>query len=486
MPNLPIPIANGFYQSESLPVSAQQCINWYPNIVQAPALSQETLFGTAGTVQVATTGILNQQNRGSETMNGITYFVNGDALYRVNRIVNPGLDDTFTTDSLGTIEGTGRVSMATNGTQLFIMVPGGKGSIWVEDTATFTPDVNAVDSDFTANGAPQVVVYVDGFFLFTTDTKKFIISALNNGLAYNALDFGTAEANPDDIVAPIVFRNQVYILGTETIEGFQNIGGSGFPFQRTGLIIETGLFARFSVIKGDETFRFVGGGKDESPSIYEFRENNVVKISNTAIDAVLQDLSDTEISDIFAMHYGFNGQFFTSFTIPNETFEYGTLSGRWHQRESLIGGALDAWRVSSLVTAYGKVLVGDRIDGRIGFLDEDVFTEYGMTIFRRVDTLPFSNLGSSFSVSSMELTVESGVGNAAVPDPKMRMSRSLDAKTFTSEILKAMGKIGEFKKRLIWRRLGRAARYEVFRFTMTDAVKPVIIKLEARIRPHTR
>ena len=43
-----LPIANGFYVSDSLPISAQECTNFYPNIVQAPALNQETLIGTAG------------------------------------------------------------------------------------------------------------------------------------------------------------------------------------------------------------------------------------------------------------------------------------------------------------------------------------------------------------------------------------------------------------------------------------------------------
>ena len=51
-----LPIANGFYESDSLPISAQECVNWYPNIVQAPALAQETLFGTPGITQLATSG----------------------------------------------------------------------------------------------------------------------------------------------------------------------------------------------------------------------------------------------------------------------------------------------------------------------------------------------------------------------------------------------------------------------------------------------
>ena len=481
--NIPIPIANGYYVSDSPVVSNQQCINMYPNIVQAPALSQETLFGTAGVTQITTTGTIAQQNRGSHKMGDIPYFVNGTSLYRVDRAsTNP---DVFTNTALGTIEGTGRVSMATNGTQLFILVPGGKGSVWVQSTTTFTPDVNAVDSNFTASGAPQYVDFSDGYFVFTTATKRAIISNLNNGLAYTATDFFTAETDPDKIVGLVVYQNNVYILGSETIEEFENVpSGANQPYLRTGLVIEKGLFAPFSVIKGDGAFRFVGGGRDESPSIYEFQGSGVQKISTSAIDVVLDDMTDAEVAGIFAVHYGTNGQFFTAFTLPakNETFEFSALSSRWHQRRSFISDALDSWRVSSIETAYGELLCSDRIDGRIGILDEDVYTEYGAVIPRILDTMPVSANGNSFSIASMELTVESGVGNAAVPDPKVRMSRSLDGKTFGDERDRSIGKVGEFHRRVIWTRIGRARRFEIFRFELTDAVKPVFIKLEARIR----
>ncbi len=488
--NVPLPIANGFYVSDALIISAQQCINFYPNIVQAPALAQETLFGTAGLNQLATTGPIAQQNRGMLTMDNIPFVVNGDTLYRINRdTLNP---DTFSTTSLGTITGTGRVSMATNGTQLVILVPGGLGSVWNEGTTTFTPDINGVDSDFTANGAPQFVAYVDGFFLFTTDEKTFIGSAINNALSYNSLDVATAESDPDDIVSLVVYKNQVLILGTITIEGFENIGeaaGGDFPFVRTGLFKDTGLLSPFSIIKGDDAFRFVGSDANEGPAIYEFRESSITKISNTAIDTVLQDLTDAQISEIFSMHYGQNGQFFTSFSIPsiNETFEYNAVSGRWHQRQSFVNNSMVSWRVSSIVSAYGRLICADRLDGRIGELDEDLFTEYGDNILRQVDTMPFAASGKSSSVSSLELTMQPGVGTATTPNPQIRMSRSTDGgSTFTSELSRPIGKAGERKKRTIWRRLGRADRYEMFRFEMSDPVKAAIVMLQARPRAGLR
>jgi hypothetical protein len=100
---------------------------------------------------------------------------------------------------------------------------------------------------------------------------------------------------------------------------------------------------------------------------------------------------------------------------------------------------------------------------------------------RSIVTQPFQNNMESFVVPEIELTVESGVGNAAAPDPQIGMARSRNAKTWSDTRYRSIGKIGEYNHRAIWRRNGRAARFELFRFTISDPVKPVIIQLTADI-----
>ena len=134
-----------------------------------------------------------------------------------------------------------------------------------------------------------------------------------------------------------------------------------------------------------------------------------------------------------------------------------------------------------MVKAYNIILCGDLIDGRIGELDSDVYTEYENAIIRRVATQPFQNNMQSVFFPTLELTVESGVGNVDAPDPQITLERSKDGKTWSGPIARSIGKIGEYNRRAIWRRNGRASRFEIFRFTLTDAVKPVIIQLTANI-----
>lgn len=475
-----IPIANGFYESESLPISAQECVNWYPNVVQTAGLSQETLFGTPGINQLTATGVVGDINRGAHVKNGIAYFVSGSSLYILNRVVDVDGNETFNTTSLGTVEGSGGVSMADNGTQLMVLVPGGKGYIYDENAGT--PFLEITDADFTANGNPQYVVFIDGYFACTTDSKKWIISALNDGNNWDALDFSSAESDPDDIVAPVVFRNQIFITGSETTEAFQNVpNGAGFPFIRSNIFIDKGCFAPLSLIAAHNTFMMIGGGINESPAVWQFTGSSFQKVSTTAIDNVLSGFSKEVIEAAFSFTYSDKGAYFIGFTVDEFTFVYDVISQRWHERKSTINDVNVRWRVNSLVTAYGRVLVGDSQDGRIGELDSNVYMEYGDNILRVIATQPFSNLGNSIKVPSIELTVESGVGNSDRPDPKVSMDVSRDGKTFTYERSRSMGRVGEYNRRAVWYRNGRFPRFVVLRFKMSDPVRPVIIKCEAKV-----
>lgn len=465
-----LPIANGHYVSDSLPLSAQQCVNWYPNVEKVtPVLSQETLIGTPGMRQIATSGVHNQINRGAWVMSGVPYFVNGDSLYRLE-------SDIGTLTYLGVIGGIGRVSMADNGRQLCIVAPGDSSIGYIYDGSSLT---QITDADFTANGQPQSVVFIDGYFLFSTDSKKFIISALNDGLSYNALDFGSSEADPDDIVAPFVYNNQLFMLGSQTIEAFQNIGTADFPFQRTGLFIPKGLKGQFAIASANNSFMFVGAGKNESPAVWALDGNGVSKVSTTAIDSFLQD---QDISTCFAWSYAQKGAYFVGFSFPDTSLVFDSVSGRWHERKSYLNGVNIGYRVNAIVSAYNKTLVGDSQDGRIGILDIDEFTEYGNNIIRTVATQPFQNNMQPMMVPSIELTLESGVGNQDVPDPTITLEISKDGgKTWGYARVRHIGKVGEYSKRSIWRRNGRMSRFFTLKFTLSDAVKPAILQLTADI-----
>lgn len=477
-----LPITGGFYQSDSLPVSAQQLINAYVQIPETEgAWSEEVIFGTPGLVQRATTGeTFSDQNRGALTMAGVPYFVNGNALFSVS-------DDDLTTN-LGIVGGveSDRVSMAQNGTQLIIVVPDtGLGYIWNHETEVFSI---IVDEDFTTtNGVPRFVDFDDSYFIVSTDDgKKFKISNVNDGLTWNALDFGSAEGNPDDIVAPKSFKDRLYIFGTDTFEAFRNIGGADFPFQSIqGGLQNIGVTAPFSLVDGRDFFYFIGSGEGERVAIWKTDGQAPQRASTAAIESVLQSLSDEEIADIFAVSYAEKGAFWVGFHLPNTAFYFNEVNGRWQERQSENNTLTIGWRVASIVEAYGRLYVGDTQSGIIGTIEGSVYTEYGNDILRTLVTAPFDIEENVFFLPQLELSMEGGTADEdTAPEPKIRMSTSSDGgRTFSEPRIRSLGRTGDFRRRVVWNRNGRFSRTAILKFQFSSPTKFVIVRLDVLLVP---
>ncbi len=470
-------IATGFYQSESLPLSAQRCINWEPHVPEATALNKRALFDVRGISQKTLTGAtILGINRGQQVVNGVPYQINGNNLYS---FTSAGV----VTDH-GTINGSGRVSLANNGQFLVIVVPGVTAYVFDNDDNSL---VEITDTDFRI---ADTVSFKDGFFTYSSsDGEVFFVSNLNQPLVYNALDFGSADVRPDKIIAVHVNHNELRVWGKETGELFQNIGGAGFPYQRVrGGDIQKGLHAKFGIVNFDNSFVFLGGDVNELTSVWRF-EGGVRKISTSAIDNAIQEFTEDEIADAFAFTYAYGGSFFVAFTftslnIPSKTFVYdattSALTGQdtWHERQS--GMVDDKWRVTSIVSAYGELLCGDSIDGRIGILEKDTHTEYGNKIRRQKTSSPFHGDGVPLFVSVLNLTMEAGVGTIDGLDPQILLEYSDDqAGIFKIAGKRSYGKIGERQRLPEWRRQGRVPRNRVLRFTTTEPVKSTIIRLDA-------
>ncbi len=471
-------ISGGFYESKSLPVSGQQLINAF---VQTPetesAYSEEVIFGTPGIILENTTGTsAANRNRGSLAINGVPYFVNGDELVSL-------AEDGTLSASLGTVTGAfnQRVSMAQNGTQLMILVPGGDGFIYTPETDVFTI---ISDVDFITAEA-QYVTFNDSYFIASTNLlngKRFIISAINDGLSWNALDFGSAEGNPDKIIAPWAFKDRLYMMGSFTFEPFRNIGGSAFPFEAIqGGLQNKGVISPFSLANGTNYFYWVGAGENEKLGIWRSDGGTPEKISTPAIDDFIQQFTLDELLGVYTIYEGLGGNTFLAFHFPPLAIVFNEINGKWHERQT--DGTTH--RVASVVEAYNQLYVGDIFDGRIGRIDATSGSEYDNDyVMRTLVTSPFNIDQNTFSVPVLELTMDTGENIIDEPDPVVRLSVSRDgAKTFGFEDAASLGPVGEFKRRVMWRRKGQFERTDVMKFKYASPMPMVMIRLDAKIKP---
>lgn len=456
-----IPFATQSYKSTSLPVSAQRVVNMYAEKEPPDAKTDVAVFGCPGIIQFATCGV--GPVRGAHKMGSLAYFVSGQRLYSVSAV-------GVATDLGGAITGTGPVSMDDNGTQL--VITNGTNGYLYSSTLGFTL---IADADF--NPADTVQFFDERFYFDWKGTNKFFGSDILDGTSYNALVFASAETRPDNVKAVVLSKQVLLVFGDLTIEPWQDVGAANFPLQVVpGVMIERGLAAPHATVKEDNAVFFLGDDR----RFYRLDGLTPVGISTPAIDAEWQGYST--VSDAYCMSYPWNGHKFVVIHFPtaNTTWEFDISTDLWHERESwdINGRSLGRWMGNCHLTCYDKELIGDAYSGKIGYLDNSTYTEFGTTTQALCTSINIHGDRKRVFISRLEMDIEAGVGivSGQGSDPQWMLQNSKDGgRTFSGlQKWKSAGAIGRYRTRLRWLRLGQA-RERVFRLTTTDPVKRTII-----------
>lgn len=477
---IPIPISQGFYVDESIPVSSQQCVNFRPHIPQTQTVTAGALIGTEG---ISLALELPETNRGAWVMNDIAYEVNGGKLYAISFSEDPDGNRTYSfTDVSGseTIEGTAKVIMADNGTQLLIIAPDANivFNAWIYTVAGGL--VQITDVDF--RGPVAHGCFMDGYFVFVqANTNVFFISDLRDGFSYIATDFASAESDPDNLVALIQFGGLLYPFGTKTFEQWQDVGGTGFPFTKaTSGNQNKGCAAPLAITEFNNSIIFIGGGAQEKPGVWVTNGGDPVKISTPAVDILINSGGRNKLSQAYQVNWSTNGRNCIAFTVPDVcTVEYDASTNTWYERKSLDDSNTETpWRVSSLIQAYSVFLVGDNYSGNIGVLSPETFTEYGNRIRSYFTPPSIANNGMPFTVDCVELFMETGTAPISGPgsNPAVRLAISEDGgRSFDPDISRDIGITGDYENVVSWDLLGRFRRTFTPKIICDEPIKKVIV-----------
>ena len=476
------PILGSAYVARSINAADNRCVNLFPEIIpeggkepgflnRAPGLQFQQTIGT-GPIRA----LWAHQTNGSDF-----YVVSGTEFYKVTGL-------TATPTKLGDVTGTGPVSIADNGTQIFLAC-NGPSYIYNEVTNVFA---QITDPDFP--GA-VTVGYLDGYFVFNEpNSQKIWVTELLDGTSVDPLDFASAEGSPDGLVAVNVDHREAWLFGTDSIEVWYNAGQSDFPLTRIqGAFNEIGCVASFSIAKLDNGLFWLGTDARGQGIVYRANGYTGVRVSTHAIEYAIAQYGN--ISDAVAYTYQQEGHAFYVLTFPsaNATWVYDVATQAWHERAgwdtSL--GQFTRHRSNCQCNFGGNTVVGDYENGNIYTLDLNVYADNGgiQKWLRSWRALPTgqNNLKRT-AQHSLQLDCESGTGlvTGQGSDPEIMLRFSDDGgHTWSNEHLSKMGKIGEYYRRVFWRRLGMTLklRDRVYEISMTDPVKTAIMGAELLISP---
>jgi hypothetical protein len=460
------PFVGGSYTARSRTFDAQRTLNLYPEVSgSGTSRSVSALYGTPGLALWASLV--------GGPVRGLLRFTQAQAVAVVGSTIY-----TLTTAGVGVAigsisAGTAPVSMASNGG--VVMLAAGAAGYFIDPAAGTVTQIT--DPDFVGAGR---VDYIDGYFVWTTPgTGRFQISQLL-GTGIDGLDFATAEGAPDNLLSLVVDHRELWLFGETSTEVWFNSGNIDFPFERIqGAFMEIGCAAATSVAKLDNTVFWLGADDRGQGMVMRAQGYQPQRVSTHAVEYAIGQMS--VISDAVAYTYQQEGHSFYVLNFPTagQTWVYDASTDQWHERawRDPLLGTLGRHRAQVHMAFAGENIVGDWETGNLYRLDLDTYSDNGAPIVRTRRCAHIASGGGWQFFSSLQLIMETGVGLASGQgsDPQAMLRWSDDGGlTWSSEAWVSMGRMGEYKRRALWRRLGKG-RDRVFEVTITDPVKAVIV-----------
>jgi hypothetical protein len=341
----------------------------------------------------------------------------------------------------------------------------------------------ATDGAFTGGETCDIV---DNYFVYNRpESQQWGASGVLSPISGNT-SFSSKDGSPDNLIALIVDHREVYLMGEASSEVWTDIGAVPFPFSRIpGTNTQHGIAAKFSVARFGDSFCYVSRNNRGQAQIMQMKGYVPTRISNHAVE---NSLANQYVDNAIAWTYQLEGHecYVVSFPSLELTWAFDLASGMWHKwLYTENDGTYTRHRGNCCAVFQGLVLVGDYEDGSIYEIDKLNYTDNGQHT-RRLRRAP--HLVSDFQrqyFDELQIQFQPGVGISGITtplneevvgaDPQAMLRWSNDGgSTWSSEHWTTIGKIGRYKNRAIWRRLG-SARDRVFEVVVSDPINAVII-----------
>jgi hypothetical protein len=324
--------------------------------------------------------------------------------------------------------------------------------------------------------------HAGGYTAYGIEDGRFFLSSLNACQTVDGLDFATAESSADKLVRVKADRGDLFLFSQKTVEQWRNTGNADFPFEPSANAIQKGLVASDAVVPSDNTLMFPG----EDNIVYRLSGSAPQRISTHDIERLLQN--DTARESVIGFAHAWEGHSFATWTGTDWTKCYDSATQTWHDRQSY---GVDNWRAQHSFRAWGKTLYGDRLSGKLFYLDTNAFVEDDSPLIWGIDSAPMHVFPRGAIVDALHLDLATGYGKVSTTaqgyDPLVMLSTSIDGgNTFRDERQLSIGKSGD-RIRVTARRLGAFGPLGmVFRLRISDPVVRALINVNVDVRPLKR
>ena len=339
---------------------------------------------------------------------------------------------------------------------------------------------------------PVSASYQDGFGVVNeAGTDQWWQSNLFDLSIWDPLNFSSADAAPDDVVAIAELHEQQFLFKQTNTEVWINAGNPGFAFQRlAGVHIEMGCAAAFSVAKAGEALLWLAKNEQGEGTVQMITGYQPQKVSTKAIDGEIQKYA--KISDAIGYAYQQNGHLFYVLIFPsaNATWVYDVSESEkagfplWHSRAAFSAGQFSRHWSNCYVSFGGKCIVGDYRNGNNYAFNMDAQTDNGTPKkwVRSWRALP-QPVYVPMTFSSLQIDMQTGIKIPDGTNPLAVLRWSDDGgHRWSNERFLAVGAVGETAKRVKANRLGstrlNSGLDRIFELSSTDLFPVAIMNAD--------
>lgn len=462
-----IPIVGQSYHLKDWSVDCQRTVNLYPQIIESGNTPQVSAL-------LPTEGLLKRYEfdgaiRGLYALSDRFLVVAGTKLY----VIRDGA-----AKEIGLISGSGLVSFADD--SLHVMIA--SDNAYKYTIANDSLIQLAINDDTGFFGASSVT-FLDSRFIWTVPGTGRIQWSNLLSTDTTALSYATAEAKSDNLVRVVALNGQLWLIGTKTTEIWNSTGAQDLPYQRmSGAYTPVGCVAKNSIAVFGSSLVWLAQTEHGYNQIIMTQGYQAQRISNHAIESALSNYKRTD--DAYAFSYQQQGHsfYFISFPTDQKTWVFDAATGMWHERSFYNNDEARHERHRAQVHCFfdGEHLVGDHTNGKIYSLKPGEHTDDGHAIFRERTTPCLNPHGARMIFDEVELICQ--VGQEENSTPLIMFDWSDDkGRTWSNDRQEDLGGVGEYSKRIIFRRLGQSFN-RVFRIRMTDVGNLVLLGAKAKVR----
>lgn len=479
-----IDLLGGTYEYRFKNWNSQRTVNWYPKITDKQSDEKNktsvALIPRYGLSQFATTS--GTYLRGLYTARVLNtercFAVVDTSLYEI--MYNGTM--TF----IGALTG-----MSTNSRSKVYMQANLANQLMIQDPLAgyiYNLNTNTL-TQITDPGYPggTTLDYADGYFIISDNNGRVTFSASGDGTSWPGFNFFTPTGKANKTKAVVMFREEVYCFGDDTISVYINDGTT--PFSRQFRTTQYyGIMAKDSIAVHQSGVYFFGKSPSGNAEAFLMGPDYSLTPLSFPVDYLINKQNGEDAEGFIQVSQDGHILYHLHFPQLQTTFVRDMVTGMWHERKSIRpfpdeDGTYpqDMYRARSLVTFKGLTLSSDWWSSSILIEDRNATTDVGKLIkYERTSAIYFNEL-NYISVYRLEFDLNTGYGTATGQGvtPTIMVSYSKDSgNTFEQEEMMQVGATGQYDYRAVTNKLGTARNW-IIRFTMTDPVPTIVMQAVA-------